>query len=182
MLFVSAAFATLRERFEIATADKSASGNISAPAIRGSFASSRRKESTVIRRYVTVWRTLDTSWSADVSLWPEGSSVFMNARSSGAALRRTWMVGKCHIRDSNTATWLRSSAPDSGGGRRRVRPCGSTRTTAAKMTWTCARLFRFSGISSTSPFLRASQNPATGQSKHCGERGVHRVAPSSIMA
>jgi len=43
-------------------------------------------------------------------------------------------------------------------------------------------LLLFSGKDPARPSLRPSQNCATGQSRHCGDFGVHSVAPSSIMA
>ena len=93
------------------------------------------------------------------------------------ALRRTAMVGKCHIFDTSAAT---SSAAlfciiFCGGGNSSVFPCASNSTSAAKVISTVFRFTRFSGISSASPLFRASQNSPTGHSWHCGERCVHKV-------
>src|SRR5207245_10994552 len=47
---------------------------------------------------------------------------------------------------------------------------------------TVARFLRFSGRRCAMPSLRPSQNCVTGQSRHCGDFGEQRVAPSSIIA
>ena len=68
-----------------------------------------------------------------------------------------------------------------GGGRSSEFFLASNRTTLTSRTATVARFLRFSGRDSATPSFLASQNCATGQSKHCGAWGAHTVAPSSIM-
>jgi len=68
---------------------------------------------------------------------------------------------------------------DFGGASKQCFPRASISTSDARVISTVLRLARFSGITSARPCLRASQNSLTGQRRHCGERGVQRVAPSS---
>src|SRR5262249_35920466 len=93
-------------------------------------------------------------------------------------------VGKCHNLDTNVGTWSVPPGPSEvpGGGSSNVRPFLSRKTAAVSLTVTAARFLRFAGNDPAMPSFRPAQNLATGHRKHCGVRGVHSVAPSSIMA
>src|ERR1700730_9934766 len=112
------------------------------------------------------------------------TTFFKYLRKSLSGSSLTTVVGKCHIFD--TSAGMSSAVAFSvlffGGGSKIHLLRSSTNTAAASSTPTVARFLRFSGINSWIPNLRALQNVATGHNKHCGERGVQIVAPSSIMA
>src|ERR1700739_2558147 len=69
-----------------------------------------------------------------------------------------------------------------GGGRSSELLLASNSTTLTRRTATVAPFLRFFGRGSAMQRFLASQNCATGHKRHCGARGEHSVAPSSIIA
>ena len=104
---------------------------------------------------------------------PTAGSATLIGRPPRSAPSSTSTAGNSHIPPSSPSRGRRTTS---------VLPRGETATCTSQVRVGTGRRLRLSGRSAAVPAARARQPAASGHAPHFGDRGVHTVAPNSIIA